>query len=392
MRQPHRLRVGFNAGLLSPGHDYRAAGIHRYIVALLEGLGGRRDVAVTAFTLQGGGGSVLPAGVGERAATPLGRGRAGRVLWEQTALPRLMRGANVELYHGAAYAMPLATRIPAVVTVHDLSFFRHPETLPRAQALYLRAATRVSARRAAALIAVSAFTASELQAVLRVPRDRVHVVPNGHDERLEPQPRPAVEAFRARRQLPEAFVLAVGTLQPRKNLGVLLSAYAVAREAGLALPPLVVAGGRGWGESDIEAAARRLGLADVVSWLGFVPSEDLALLYSAATMLALPSRYEGFGLPVLEAMACGTPVVAADASSLPEVAGDAALLVGPDDAEGWARALHRLASDRELAATLSTAGLRRVSTATWQRTADGTVAVYRRVLAADGPPVGADRG
>jgi glycosyltransferase involved in cell wall biosynthesis len=276
--------------------------------------------------------------------------------------------------------------VPAVVTVHDLSFLRMPEAFPRLQARYLALATRVSARRAAVLVAVSEFTRREVVRLLGVPPERVVAIPNGCDPRCRPLPPEDVAALRARLELPERFVLAVGTLQPRKNLAVLLRAFAGLRrgwraEDGVA-PDLVVAGAPGWGGVDVRTHADALGLSECLHLPGFVPQEDLPALYNAALCLAMPSRYEGFGLPALEAMACGTAVIVADASSLPEVVGDVGLRVGPDDAAGWTAALRRLSTDEDARRQVAARGPGRAAAFTWRRAAGRLVDVWRDVLGA----------
>lgn len=377
-------RVGFNAALFSPTRDYRAAGIHRYIVGLLTAQAQDGGVCQTVFAPGAEGRDalrgVIPA-ADVRAAPAAVRRPFPRIVWEQTALPLALARAGADLYHGAAYAMPMLAGVPAIVTVHDLAFFRVPETFPRAQGFYLRAATRWSARRAAALVAVSAHTRRELIDVLGADPGRVHVVPNGADDTFRPLPPDDVQAWRRRAGLPERFFLTVGTLQPRKNIGTLLAAHARLRADDPTTPDLVVAGAPGWGDDDPVRRVADLGLAGHVHFPGYLPPEDLPRLYNAATVFACPSRYEGFGLPVLEAMACGTPVVVSDASSLPEVAGAAGVLVGPDDTAGWAAALSALAADPDRRAALSAAGLARAARFTWRRAARETTAVYRHVLA-----------
>jgi len=392
-------RIGFNALLMSASGDFRAAGLHRYTHAMLQALADEPGIAVSAYTADASARATLPAAIDVRPAPALARRRAGRIVWEQLGLPVALVRAKARLYHGAAYAMPALCPVPAVVTVHDLSFIRMPGAFPPLQARYLRLATSVSARRAAALIAVSEFTGRELVRLLGVPAERVHVVPNGCDPRCRPLPPADVAAFRARAGLPERFILAVGTLQPRKNLETLLRAYALLRrdwdanrgnghagdEAAGAPPALVVAGAPGWGRVDVRAHAAGLGVAEHLYLPGFVPEADLPALYNAALCLAFPSRYEGFGLPALEAMACGTPVVVSDATSLPEVVGDAGLRVPPDDVAGWAAALLHLATDAPARRALAERGPARATGFTWQRAASQTAAVWRTVLSAPQP-------
>ena len=382
---PPYPRIGFNALLLSPTGDYRSAGIHRYIDALLHALDESRGCRITAFVADERAREILPARVGMSVAPSWARGRAGRILWEQTGLPRALRAGGAQLLHSAAYAMPAVCALPSVVTVHDLSFFRLPETFPTRQGAYLRAATRHSARRAAALIAVSDFTRRELIRLLGVDPARVHVVHNGLDASFRRFAPADVATWRAERGLPERYILSVGTLQPRKNLATLLRAYAKLRadwDAPEAPPALVVAGGAGWGDTDIAARAAAIGIGEHVHVTGYVPAEDLPWLYNGARMLAFPSRYEGFGLPALEAMACGAPVVASDASSLPEVVGEAGVLVPPEDVGAWAAALATLAQDEARRTEMTERGLERAGAFSWARAANETQAVWRAVIAA----------
>lgn len=380
------LGVAVNAALLSPSGDYRAAGMHRYLSGLLGALARRDDLALDVWAPGGrpADGVVEDADrIGWHAAPPAAGRPLARIAWEQTALAASLARTPGRVFHGPAHAMPLACPRLAVVTAHDLSFVRMPAVFPRAQGMYLRAAMRHAARRARAVIAVSAFTKAELLAVYGLPESRVHVVHNGVEAACRPLPPAEVAAWRAAAGLPERYVLAVGTLQPRKNLRLLLEAWPRLAARLPDAPPLVIAGAPGWGDTDLGGLAARLGVADRVRFPGFIPQAQLPLLYNAAAALALPSRYEGFGLPVAEAMACGCPAVVATGSSLTEVAGDAALHAPPDDAEAWAAALARLLSDDDLAATLRRRGLARAAAMTWERAAAATAAVYRSVSAAD---------
>jgi len=244
------------------------------------------------------------------------------------------------------------------------------------------------------VLADSEATRNDLLSHLRIPEERVVVVYPGRDEALEPiRERRILEAVHDRYDLSEPYFLYVGTLHPRKNLVRLVGAFAELTErlrglpasAGVgvagagAAPMLVLAGAKGWLYSEIFDRVRRLGLKDRVRFTGYVPDADLPALMSGALTFVFPSLYEGFGFPVLEAMACGTPVICSNVSSLPEVAGDATLQVDPLDTEGWVAAMHRMLADEGLRATLVERGLKRVRKFSWQRCASQVLEVLEQV-------------
>ena len=376
-------RIGLSAQLLSLAEDYRGAGINRYITGLLAHLPqAAPDLAMIAFVGDARLRHQPPPGV--RLAYPLwptDDRRAARIAWEQLAQPVALWREGVDVVHGMAYALPLLRAARGVVTVHDLSFLLYPGAFNRVNRLYLTAITRQSVRRAQAVIADSANTRDDLVRRLSVAPDRVVAIPLGVDPQYAPPPPAQVAEFRRRQGLPDRFILFLGTLEPRKNLPLLVRAYADLRRADPAAPKLVLAGGAGWRYAPLFGLVEELGLKDSVVFPGYVPQADLPLWYAAAEVLAYPSLYEGFGLPPLEAMACGTPVVTSTASSLPEVVGDAGLMVAPDDPAALAQALRRLLSQADVRAELRARGLARAAQFTWQRTAQATAEVYRRVLA-----------
>ncbi|MCX7682258.1 MAG: glycosyltransferase family 4 protein, partial [Anaerolineae bacterium] len=300
-----------------------------------------------------------------------------RVLWEQLAQPFVLRAIGADLVHGPVFVGPLLAPCPTVITVHDLSFLRFPELFRPANRLYLALMTRLSARRAHRLIAVSAFTAAETTRLLGIPSERISVIYHGVDPAFRPLPPDEVAEFRHRMGLPPRFVLFVGTLEPRKNLVRLVEAFARIRDNQVRL---VLVGGQGWLCAELFASVEALGLTERVIFAGYVDNETLPLWYNAATVLAYPSLYEGFGLPVLEAQACGTPVLASNTSSLPEAAGDAAIMVPPDDVEALATALDQLLSSEGLRQEMRERGLRHAAQFSWQRTARETAQVYRLAL------------
>jgi glycosyltransferase involved in cell wall biosynthesis len=238
--------------------------------------------------------------------------------------------------------------------------------------------TRWSTRVARRVIAISDATRRDLIQWYRLPEDKIDVIPHGVDTCFFAVTSEAIRRTRQRLALPEHYVLAVGTIQPRKNLGRLAAAMRDLTAAGLP-HRLVIAGKRGWLASQVEREITQAGVADRVIVLGYVPPEMLPGLYAGADALAFPSLYEGFGLPVLEAMAAGTPVVASNRSAIPEVAGDAALLVDPFTPASIARGLIRVLTEPGLRATLIARGKERAATFHWDRTALETLAVLRRV-------------
>jgi glycosyltransferase involved in cell wall biosynthesis len=266
----------------------------------------------------------------------------------------------------------------SVVSFMDLSFLRYPRAFNRGNRVYLTTMARAAVRRADHLLAISEHTRQDLIHLLGADPARVTVTYCGVDAAFRPLPEPEVRAYRARRELPDEFILYLGTLEPRKNVPRLLDAYARLRRRGPA-PPLVIAGGRGWGHTAVDARLEALGLTDSVRFLGFVPTAELPLCYNAAGVFVYPSLYEGFGLPPLEALACGTPVVASTASSLPEALGDAALLVDPRDSVALADALDVSLNDRALRDRLRAAGPDQARRFSWRRMAEQTLAVYHGV-------------
>jgi len=307
------------------------------------------------------------------------------ILWHRLQLPLPVESFTgpVDLFHSPDFTLPPAWRARTLVTVHDLSFLRYPEGAdPRLRA-YLMDAVPRSVRRADHVLADSQNTRDDLVALLGVPPEKITVVYPGVEPRFRPLDDPGVlSAVRERYRLPERFILHVGTLEPRKNLVRLMEAYALLSEHGVATDEvsLVVAGGRGWLYEGIFQAVERLGLAGRVTFTGFVRDEDLPALYNLADLFVFPSVYEGFGLPPLEAMACGTPVVVSNTSSLPEVVGQAGLLVSPTDVGALAEAMARALRNGELRARLRARGLEQARRFTWQKVAEETLRAYRSLV------------
>ena len=368
--------VGVNAHLLSLAEGYRSAGISSYTLNLLRHLPGTAtEMEYTVFLSErhyrGAPGLRLQA-----SRLPTNRPPV-RILWEQALLPWVARREGLDLLHNMAFVGPLASTCPFVVTVHDLSFLFYPHSFRSLRRSYLRVFARMSVRRARRVIAVSESTKHDLVEIYGISPAKIDVVHNGVDASFQPLPADQVAAFRQQRGLPDRFVLFVGTLEPRKNIVGLIEAYAKLPKER---PPLVLVGGKGWFYDEIFGRVEALELTDEVHFAGFVPTEDLPLWYNAADLFVYPSVYEGFGLPPLEAMACGTAVITSTASSLPEVVGKAGQLVDPTDTDALATAMEQVLGNRDLQQEMQAAGLVQAGDFSWEKAARQTVDSYRRAL------------
>ena len=314
------------------------------------------------------------------------------VEWRIMPFPRLWTHLRLSLEMGRhppdvlfvpAHVIPLVHPPASVVTIHDLGYLHYPWAHPLLPRLYLDLSTRWSAHVARRIIADSQATRRDLMAHYGVEGAKIAVVYPGYDRELFRPVRALsrIQKVKARYGIVGDYMLYVGTLQPRKNLKRLVKAFAkLEREGNSRGHKLVIAGGKGWLYEPLFAVVRKLGLEDRVVFTGFVAQEDLPALYSGATLFVYPSLHEGFGLPVLEAMACGTPVVCSDRSSLPEVAGDAALFVNPLHTDEIASAISRLLADGDLRAFLVERGLRRARQFSWERCARRTLSVLESAL------------
>jgi glycosyltransferase involved in cell wall biosynthesis len=363
------VRIGFECSTIAPGRS----GIGYYAERLLHALGAELSPGDELWALTMG-----DAPAGARAA-PRFHPRAYKTLWMNVAVPRVARALKLDLYHFTNNVGPLRFGPPYVVTIHDLSTRLLPETHPLRRRLMHSLHLVPTARHARRVITSSNGSAKDIVDLLGVPRERIDVIPLAADAQFRPvEDVDLLARARRRYRLDGPFVLYVGNIEPRKNLVRLVEAFARVRAPGVTL---ALAGGLAWMSQSTTERIRALGLEHRVRLLGYVPDEDLPALYSAAEVFAYPSLLEGFGLPVLEAMACGTPVITSTAASLVEIADGAARLVDPHSIGDIARALADLLASGDERARLAAAGLARARQYSWEETARRTLDSYRRALA-----------
>ena len=295
-------------------------------------------------------------------------------------LPRIAARERVDVMH-VTYAGPPYGHCPLIVSIHDISYKEDPKWFSLKDRLVLNAGVSATLRRAASVITLSEYSKSRIMQSYAVPARRVMAVPLAADANFRPiDDTQTIDEKLTRYGIRKPYVLAVGNLQPRKNLSALIQAFALLTSRGKFPCQLVIVGKHRWRGSEVQASVESLNLVGTVVVTGYVPTADLPFLYAGADLLAYPSLYEGFGLPILEAMACGTPVVTSNVTSMPEVAGDAAILVDPTSVEDIAQGLERVLLDESLRRELSRKGLARASEFSWKKTAQLTYDIYCRVV------------
>ncbi len=387
--------IAINAQLVSFGQTYRNAGVSRYTYTLLEALDaiGGDDLTYTVF--------VSSAEAAAAAASPLGHSAhvrleaaqwtttspLRRITWEQVRLPTRLREVGAQVFHAPVNVAPERLPCPAVVTIHDLAFVRYPEYFRPARRIYQRTFTERSARAAQLIVAVSESTRQDIIAAFGVAPERVRVIYPTVSADFQPSGDPAaLAAFRARHGLPARYLLYLGTLEPRKNLITLVEAYARLRAESPTgteeTPPLILAGAKGWYYESLFERVRALGLERYVTFAGYVSREEQALWYAGAALFLYPSLYEGFGLPVAEALACGVPTITSDVSSLPEVAGPVAIQVPPTDVVRLAQAMRDALADRTLRQRMVVEGPQWTRRFSMDRLARQYAAVYHEAAGA----------
>lgn len=297
--------------------------------------------------------------------------------WWTIGLPRYIRGNSLALFHGTNYDVPWTKRCPTVLTIHDLSLLLYPETHEAGRVRRARRRLPLMARAATMIITPTESVRRETSAHLGIPSERIVAVPEAPRPNFRSGGEEQSRLTRARLGVEDEFLLFVGTIEPRKNLRALVRALALVYGAEGVRPQLVIAGKKGWLTGDLFAEVKACGITERVLFTGYLSDEDLRSLYSSCRAFVYPSLYEGFGLPPLEAMACGAPVIASRIPSIEEVTQNAALLFAPENVNELAQLIARLLADESERRHLSSLGLQRAAQFTWAQTARATLEVYR---------------
>jgi glycosyltransferase involved in cell wall biosynthesis len=367
------MRIGIDGRIV----HYSRGGIRSYVVHLLDALAALdRDTDYR----------VLHSRKGRHISPPDSNFRSiscwtpSHYRFERWTLGIEIARLGLDLLHSPDFIPPAFGYSRSVITIHDLNFLYYPHFLTAESRRYYNEQIRWAVQRADHILADSRATKTDLTTLLGVASERITVVHLATDSRFRPLPEMETRQAAERYGLELGFLLFVGTLEPRKNVPGLLQAYRILLDQKVTAKPLVLVGGKGWLYDEIFERVEVLGLGGLVRFLEGVPDADMPALYNAASLLATPSFYEGFGLPALEAMSCGTPVVVSDRASLPEVVGEAGLLVDPGEPEDIARAMRRVLENESLRVKMRKMGLAQAARFSWKRVAEETLAVYRQVL------------
>lgn len=349
-----------------------------YTIELARGLDSAGSVDLVLLARKGDGARFRTLAPGSEVHEAVPRRRPSRLAWEQTAAPRIAKRLGVDLWHGPHYTMPMRVGVPSVVTIHDLTFFDHPELHERSKVHFFRRMIKASARRAAVCVCVSRFTEQRLREVA-APDGQTVVIHHGVDHaRFHPGGDASADlALLRARGITPPYLAFIGTIEPRKNVPALVDAFARVSPQRPDLR-LVVAGGDGWGADAVRDAIAASGVSTRVLRAGYLPSEVVPAFLRQAEAAAYPSVEEGFGLPALEALACGVPLVTSRGSAMDELVGDAAVLVDPADVATVAAGLEQ-ALEPSTAARMRAAGPRQAAAFTWTACVDAHIATYERV-------------
>jgi len=372
------MRIGIDATALPP----QPVGAGNYIIHLIRALAAiNGEDEFVIFAGQRGPSLIdLPENSTVEWVLVPDRSPGLRLIWEQIFFSSLIRDSDIDLLHSLHYTRPLRLDCASVVTFHDMTFFLYPQLHTRAKRIFFPLAVKSSARRADFVITVSESTRQDAIRLLNLSPERVFASQLGVDPSFHPiNDSELKDSIAKKYQLPDRFILYVGLIEPRKNLPILINAYKKLVDAGTD-HYLVLVGRYGWMYDQVLRQIEKLSLTEKVILPGYVDQIDLPIVYNLSDLFVYPTLYEGFGLPALEAMACGTPVITTDVSSLPEIVGEAGLLVPPDNVEELYRAMISVLNDEELRLSMARRGTQRAAKFTWEQTARSTLEVYRQAI------------
>lgn len=367
------MRIGLDARIVY----YARGGIRSYVVHLLDALASVDSQTDYRVLCSRKDDTIAPPGANFRCVscwTP------SHHRFERWLLGAEIARLDLDLLHSPDFIPPSFGYERSIITVHDLSFLYYPRFLDADSRRHYNHQIEWAVDRADHILADSDATRDDLVSVLRVPPEKITVVHLAANRAFRPVPEAEARQAANRYGLEPGYLLFVGTLEPRKNIPGLLRAYRILLDRKVTAAPLVLVGAKGWLYDEIFDHVEALELKRHLRFLHEVPDGQMPALYTAASVLTMPSFYEGFGLPALEAMSCGTPVVVADRASLPEVVGEAGILIDPEDPDAIARGLERVLTEDALRSRLRESGLERASTFSWERVAQETFEVYRGVL------------
>lgn len=305
-----------------------------------------------------------------------------RIFWENATLPALVKNDNLDIFHVPGFAGPrVKGKTKKITTICDLIGVLYPENLNIVSRFYWQKWLPYCVKNSDAMIAISEHTKKDIMKLLGVPAEKIHVILLAADRKFRPIEDGKIPGFiRGKYGLPDEFFLTAGTIEPRKNIVGLVEAFSAYISGSGSGISLVIAGKKDWGYEKVREKVDELGIADKVIFTGYVPDEDLPVIYNLAKFFVYPSFYEGFGLPVLEAMSCGRPVICSNNSSLPEVAGDAAILIDPSDIKDMKLAIQKMNADEPLRKDLAEKSLRQAGRFSWEKTAAQTLDVYKKTM------------
>lgn len=299
-----------------------------------------------------------------------------RILWEQFKLPKLLRQMGIDILHSPGFIAPLRMTAKSVVTIHDMTFFSHPQYHTKFKRFYFKKMIPLTAKKAAVIIADSENTKKDICKYLDADKQKIAVIHLGVGKDFKKIDAGKAKKFISRKYgIKNKFILFVGMIEPRKNLQRLVDAFLQLKEHEL---KLVIVGKKGWQMDEFFKMIKELKLEDSIIFPGYVPDDDLVKFYNAAEVFVYPSMYEGFGIPVLEALACGCPVITSNTSSMPEITGPAAVLINPADTQDIKKAMQKLLKNEQLRKTLSEQGIEQAKKFSWQKTAQKTLEAYEK--------------